>query len=196
MAKLQQSSPTPSLKHYHFALRRVAKALSNPKKRRDTATLAATLLLGFYEVTTAEHNKWNSHLSGARELVMDIDFAGMTKKLERQRRRQEDTKAKERCRIPNGHIGGYHHPYALIDPYEIPTADDRQIDEKLVSTIMGWKTKYNQYGRVMDDDDLTTSFEIPLTSQEVENYEIQCDLFWWYAKHDMIQSLVSGNRLL
>lgn len=196
MAKLQQSSPTPSLKHYHFALRRVAKALSNPKKRRDIATFAATLLLGFYEVTTAEHNKWNSHLSGARELVMDIDFAGTTKKLERQRRRQEDTNAKKRYSMPNGHISDYHDPYAHVNLDDFPTMNDRQVDENVVSTIMGWKTKYDQYGHVMDDDDLITASEVPLTSQDVENFEMQCDLFWWYAKHDMIQSLVSGNRLL
>ena len=37
IAKLQKASPTPSLKHYHFALRKVAKSLGNPTKRNNIA---------------------------------------------------------------------------------------------------------------------------------------------------------------
>ena len=196
IAKLQLSSPTPSLKHYHYALRRVAKALSIPKKRKDAATLAATLLLGFYEMTTAEHNKWNSHLSGARELIMDIDFAKMAKKIEQQSCRQEETEAKRRYQMYNGHINGHYQPYAHQASGDFPSMEDRHLDENLISTIIGWKTKYNQYGQVIDDSDPGPASTEPLTSQDVEYFEIQCDLFWWYAKQDMYQSIVSGNRLL
>lgn len=196
IAKLQQSSPTPSLKHYHYALRRIGKALSIPKKRKDAATLAATLLLGFYEITTAEHNKWNSHLSGARELIMDIDFAGMAKKIGQQSCRQEEIEAKRKYQMHNDFINSYHQPYTGGVSGDFPTKDDRQLDENLISTLIGWKTKYNQYGQVIDDSDMGQASNEPLTSQDVEYFEIQCDLFWWYAKQDMYQSIVSGNRLL
>src|SRR5438045_8326384 len=79
IAKLQGSSVYLSYKHYHLAMRRVSRSVRSPTKRRDLATLAATLLLGFYEVMAAEHNKWNSHLLGAKQLVMDIDFEDMTR---------------------------------------------------------------------------------------------------------------------
>lgn len=196
IAKLQHASPTPSLKHYHYALRRVAKALGNQKKRKNVATLAATLLLGFYEVTTAEHNKWNSHLSGARELIMDIDFAGMAKKIETYRCRQEEAEARSQYAMHNGQTNGFYQLYARRASEDFPSRDERQLDENLISTIMGWKLKYNQYGQVIDEHEPPAHSDAPLTSHDIENYEIQADLFWWYTKQDMIQSLVSGNRLL
>ena len=196
IAKLQQTSPTPSLKHYHYALRRVAKALGNSKKRKNVATLAATLLLGFYEITTAEHNKWNSHLSGARELVMDIDFAGMSKKIESHRRRQEQAEAEHNISLRNGrsnHFYDFDHPRASGS---FPSKHERRLDENLISTIMGRQLKYNQYGQVFDEYNPPSHNETPPTPNEIDVYEIQSDLFWWYAKQDMYQGLVSGNRLL
>ena len=196
IAKFQQTSPTPSLKHYHYALRRVAKALGKPAKRQDFATLAATLLLGFYEVTTAEHNKWNSHLAGARQLVMDIDFVGMGKRLRATKARTKmNRKAQNYC---DGSTYGYSYNGGPPDQDQMP--EDNAIDENLVGTIMGWKTSYDQYGQVLDatntDLDTDPAEYKPLTPKEIENFEIQCDLFWWYCKQDMYQSMVSGNRLL
>ena len=195
ISKLQRSSPTPSLKHYHYALRRVAKALGNQKKRKDVATLAATLLLGFYEVTTAEHNKWNSHLSGARELVMDIDFAGMAKKIENHRCRQEEAEANSNYQMHHGYSNGYQQSYLPRVSEDFAAREDRQLNENLISALMGWRLKYNHYGQVIDENDPPASDQPP-TAQDIENFEIQCDLFWWYAKQDMYQSIISGNRLL
>ena len=196
IAKLQQTSSTPSLKHYHYALRRVAKALGNQKKRRDVATLAATQLLGFYEVTTAEHNKWNSHLAGARELIMDIDFTRMVKRIEAHRQQQEEAEARLKHEMQHGLANAYWHEYAQGVLDDFPSRADRQLDERLISTIMGSGTRYNQHGRIIDDIDPTPHIESPLTALDIENFEIQCELFWWYAKHDIYQSIISGNRLL
>ncbi|KAL6717203.1 hypothetical protein ACLMJK_005118 [Lecanora helva] len=196
ISKLQHSSPTPSLKHYHYALRRIAKALGNPKKRKDVATLAATLLLGFYEVTTAEHNKWNSHLSGARELVMDIDFAGTAKKIESHRCQQEAIEANSVYQMYNAKSNGYHQLYVRRPSEDFPAREDRQLNENLISTLMGWSLKYNQYGQIIDGDNDPPPLDTPLTAQDIDRFEIQSDLFWWYAKQDVYQSIVSGNRLL
>ncbi len=73
---------------------------------------------------------------------------------------------------------------------------DKDLDENLVSTLMGYRTRYNEYGQVVEATELPSHYHIPLTSKDVEKFEIQCDLFWWYAKQDMYQSLISGNRLL
>lgn len=196
IAKLQQTSSTPSLKHYHYALRRVAKALGNQKKRRDVATLAATQLLGFYEVTTAEHNKWNSHLAGARELIMDIDFARMVKRIESHRQQQEEAEARNKLQMQHGLTNAYWHQYGQGVLDDFPARADRQLDERLISTIMGWGIRYDQHGQITDESDPAPYMESPLTAHDIENFEIQCELFWWYVKHDIYQSIISGNRLL
>ena len=192
IAKLQHTSPTPSLKHYHYALRRVAKALGNPVKRCDVATLAATLLLGFYEVTTAEHNKWNSHLSGARELIVEVDYAKMAKRIEAHRTRQEEDEARNRQYEYNGYPNIFSKP--SLDELHAKAA--RKLDENIISTIMGWSTKYNEYGEVIDDNEQIAPTQEPLKQKDIETFQVQCDLFWWYAKQDVYQSILSGNRLL
>ena len=196
ISKLQQTSPTSSLKHYHYGLRRLGKALGNQKKRRDVATLAATLLLGYYEVTTAEHNKWNSHLSGARELVAEIDFAGMANKIEMQRRQQEEAETNFKTQMRQNLISGYDEAYKDRHMGDFPSRADRQLDENLINTIIGWKTDYNHYGHVVNDGDSDSQTGVPLTSKDIDNFDIQSDLFWWYAKQDMYQSIISRNRLL
>lgn len=191
IAKLQQTSPTPSLKHYHYALRRVAKAVGHPTKRRDIATLAATLLLGFFEVTTAEHNKWNSHLAGARELILEIDFAGMTKRIIAYR--------KETSLIKKGSMYNYgqyqHYNSQGRMSFDI-LRTDKELDENLISILMGYRTRYDEYGEVAGAAGNPPHHHVPLTPKDVEDFEIRCDLYWWYAKQDMYQSLLSGNRLL
>lgn len=191
IAKLQQTSPTPSLKHYHYALRRVAKAVGHPTKRREIATLAATLLLGFFEVTTAEHNKWNSHLAGARELILEIDFAGMTKRI--------NAYKAETDMIRKGGMYSYGYERRYDNQRRMSfdiLRTDKEIDENLVSILMGYRTRYDEYGQITEMSEPPSHYHLPLTPKDVENFEIQCDLYWWYAKQDMYQSLISGNRLL
>lgn len=193
IAKLQQTSPTPSLKHYHFALRRVAKALAKPEKRQEVATLAATLLLGFYEVTTAEHNKWNSHLAGARQLVTDIDFEGLGR---RAKANKAQMAMNRKMQAYYGAINGYERHFGRPSPDQDPVSEDDTIDENLVSIIMGSKTSYDQSSRVLEENAVLSEYVKPLSPKEMENFETQGDLFWWYCKQDMYQSMVSGNRLL
>ncbi|KAL8936767.1 MAG: hypothetical protein Q9211_004027 [Gyalolechia sp. 1 TL-2023] len=191
IAKLQQTSATPSLKHYHYALRRVAKAVGHPDKRREIATLAATLLLGFFEVTTAEHNKWNSHLAGARELILEIDFAGMTKRINAYK--AEMGMVRKGGMYDNGHEQRYRAQRRMS--FDI-LRTDKEIDENLVSILMGYRTRYDEYGQVAEISEPPSHYHVPLGPKDVETFEIQCDLYWWYAKQDMYQSLISGNRLL
>ncbi|KAL8698131.1 MAG: hypothetical protein Q9201_006739 [Fulgogasparrea decipioides] len=187
IAKLQQTSPTPSLKHYHYALRRVAKAVGHPTKRREVATLAATLLLGFFEITSAEHNKWNSHLAGARELILEIDFAGMTKRINAYKL---ETKMLQKSGMYN-----YRQDENRRIPFDI-LRTDKELDQNLVNVITGWQTRCDEHGQVIDLSKPPSHHHVPLTPKDVEMFEIQCDLFWWYAKQDMYQSLISGNHLL
>ena len=186
IARLQQTSPAPSLKHYHFALRRVAKAVGLPSKRHGIATLAATLLLGFYEATTAEHNKWNSHLAGARQLVMEIDFAGTTKQIKEQN-------AQAKANKYYSGFSGYQQPFS---GHRFSDDVSLEVDNGLISTLMGSKSHFDQYGRIIDPTASTAPRMSPLTPKDIETYQIQRDLFWWYCKQDVFQSALSGNRLL
>lgn len=194
IAKLQKTSTTSSLKHYHYALRKVAKSLGNPTKRNDVATLAATLLLGYYEVTTAEHNKWNSHLAGAKQLIMQTDFASAANRI---KAHKAQVAMAQNPQSFNGFINEYGQPYIQQHHYYDFSDSSDGLDENLISTFMGWKTSYNQYGQIIEDNkEPTPPSTKPVTQSEIDRFEAQCDLFWWYAKQDMYQSIISGNRLL
>ena len=194
IAKLQKTSPTPSLKHYHYALRKVAKSLRNPAKKNDVATLAATLLLGFYEVTTAEHNKWNSHLAGAKQLIAETDFVNTANRIKAHKAQAEMVRKQH---FFHGFLDDYGQPYTQQHQSYDPSESSHGLDENLVSTIMGWKISYNQYGQIVDGHEQPSAPSTkPVTQGEIDKFEAQCDLFWWYAKQDVYQSMVSGNRLL
>ena len=198
IAKLQKTSSTPSLKHYHYALRKVAKSLGNPTKRNDVATLAATLLLGFYEVTTAEHNKWNSHLAGAKQLIVQTDFVNTANRIKAHKAQLAMSQAQQFFNSP---VNEYGQPYVPQQQQQHQYYDFSEsmdgLDENLISTFMGWRTSYNQYGQIIEGNkEAIPPSTKPVTQSEIDKFEAQCDLFWWYAKQDMYQSIISGNRLL
>ena len=67
IARLQGASVTPSFKHYAYALKRIHHCVGHPQKRHLISTVAASLLLGYYEVITGDQVKWSSHLLGAKQ---------------------------------------------------------------------------------------------------------------------------------
>src|SRR5438046_2366963 len=92
MAKLQNGPITAPLKHYHLALRRVGKAVSLPTRRGQLATLAATMLLGFFEIMNADHNKWIGHVLGTKLLLQGVDFSGITKFLKKKKMQRRESR--------------------------------------------------------------------------------------------------------
>jgi hypothetical protein len=190
IAKLQNTSVTPSYKHYAYALKRIHHCVGNRKKRHMPTTIAATLLLGFYEVMTADHLKWSSHLAGAKQLIIEIDFQGMTKEY---RRIKAENAAQEQ------HTMFEDSETALQERNPNRTFKDLSpaIDEGLVSTLIGRKLRYDEYGRVIEDAPRQkTSGEAIPPSLDTGKYELYQDLFWWYARQDTYQAIISGNRLL
>jgi hypothetical protein len=83
IAKLQGASLTPSYKHYAYSLKRLSRNLGHPKKRLSVSTLATSMLLAYYEVWTAEHVKWSTHLVGAAQLLTELDFRSLTREARR-----------------------------------------------------------------------------------------------------------------
>ena len=192
IARLQNSSLTSSLRHYHYAIRRIAKAVATPSHRVDIGTIAATLILSFYEAGTAEHSKWNSHLTGARQLLMEVDFKGQTRRIKEEKARMETNRASSLGSLWQS--PPYGNP--IYNNYSNHIASQlNDVDEVLISKLMGWKVRYDEFGRIIEDEPEKLS-KRPLTPKDVERYKILCDLFWWYCKQDVYQSVVSGNRLL
>ncbi len=180
IAKLQNGPITASFKHYALSLRRVAKSVSLPTRRGHPATLAAALLLAFYECWSADHQKWTNHLLGARQLVREIGFAEMTRYIKR--RTAEDRRQKNQR--------GRHGEEIRFPPHV------DEVDETLIGILMGNKVRYDQFGHIMDDDVLEHDQYKEYTKRDLEIYETQRDLFWWYCKQDTYQSILGGGRLL
>lgn len=181
IARLQQSHFTITFKHYEYALRKTSKAVGLPVRRKQVATLAATLLLAFYEVTTADHSKWDRHVAGAAQLLKEIDFAGITRDLRAYRRS---------VRLQKSQDPFSSYSYAEYDPF---AEKESEVDAKVVSRLTGRAIDYDQVGRVDIHPKIRRRH---FSRKDIENFRLQCDLCWWYAKHDLFQSILSGNRLL
>ncbi|KAM0309913.1 hypothetical protein ACHAO8_008594 [Botrytis cinerea] len=188
IAKLQNTHITASLKHYAISLRRIAKSVCVPGRREHPATLAATMLLAFYECWCADHQKWSNHLLGARTLVRDIDFTGMTRHLKdmRAQLRQED---RAHYRQEQIHMGK-----TFIEEKRKFAASLEDVDENIVGVLMGRRLRYDDFGHIIDEVWEDTENRI-YSPKDIETYEMQRDLVWWYFKQDVYQSTLSGGKL-
>lgn len=191
IAKLQNGPVTASLKHYAIALRRTGKLINNPARQKDPVTLAAALLLAFYECWCADHQKWSNHVLGARQLVRLIDFAGMTKNIKQTKIRQRHEQRIRYYQANQQHATGHN----LFEERMRYQAFIEDVDENLVGILMGKKVRYDQHGQILDDMAQDTS-TIQYSERDLELYETQRDLFWWYCKQDTYQSILGGGRLL
>ena len=187
IAKLQDKPTWVSLKHYHYAIRKLAKNVSLPTRRRQLATLATTLLLGFYEVMSADHSKWCDHLLGSQQLVKHIDFAGMTKFLQQRKRQMAHEKSMSLNNLDDNFD---------FEEEEPEQGTEEDIDEDLIGLLMGKKINYGEMGEVVEDWDMFENTRKTYTQKDLDVYETQRDLFWWFLKQDTIQSILSQNRLL
>lgn len=184
IARLQNGDTTPSMKHYAWALKRIHNCVSSrdSKKRLRATTIAASMLLGFYEVMTADHMKWNTHLAGAKQLFVETDFASMTRQYRRMKR---EKMAHDQVQLRRNSISAY---FNRED--DIPNQFN-DVDEAMISTFVGREVRYEEEQGYIE----TAHTKIP-QQLDLSNFEILKDLFWWYCKQDAYQSIVSGNPLL
>jgi hypothetical protein len=195
IAKLENGPITVSLRHYHIAIRKLAKNVGSSTRRKQLATLATTLLLGFYEVISADHSKWCDHLLGAHQLVKQIDFAGITRYLKTKKAYME--------KFPPQNLN---YGSDMFSDTPVIYGDDRmedsefsmndEVDENLVGIIMGKQIRYAEYGEIIEDPDAAYMGNKKYTPRELELFDTQQDLFWWYTKQDVFQSILSQNKLL
>ncbi|KAL7822900.1 hypothetical protein V8C26DRAFT_191316 [Trichoderma gracile] len=188
LAKLRDNPPTAALRHYHRAIRRIAKNVKSPSRRTQPATLAATLLLGYFEVWSSDHTKWCNHLFGARILFREMSLGDMTRacfpaKRMRQRR--------EAGGYQLGHVGSYfHHSHAHAAPAQ---SGQRSFDYGFLNAITGLAVSPEDYGDA--EHQPSQDRRSPVSDTEIERYDIICDLFWWYCKMDVYQSILGGTKL-
>jgi hypothetical protein len=187
IARLQRASITPSLKHYAYALKRIHKSVGIPSKRYQVSTLAATLLLGFYELMTADHVKWCAHLIGARQLIVELDYGSLTRTAKKMKTEQADYDRNLRFFDPHLPIPQRPHQGVFKSAYEMP-------DERILSTLIGRKLHYDERGRVVEDFNQQQPSAAP-PAIDMSKYEVFQDLYWWYCRQDAYQSIVSGNPL-
>ena len=181
IARLLNASQTPSMQHYSWAVKRIRHCVGHPKKRLKVTTIAASMLLGFYEIMTADHTKWNMHLAGSKQLFSELEFGDMVRHFRRMKR---DRAAYQM--YSNG--AGFPPPLAQPDDELLDQMYD--VDERLVSQIVGKEVKYEHHGHVM-----TPQSSIP-PDFDLGKFAMLKDLWWWYCKQDVYQSIVSGNPLL
>ena len=191
IAYLQGVPTTVSLKHYQYALKRIGRAVGLPQRRKQIGTLAATELLAYYEVIAADHTKWNSHVAGAAQLIKEIDFASMTRDLRAYRR-----KISEQRRLMGWSDSMmYHHGFGPDPNEDDPFAEkEGSVDQDFISSLLGRAINFDEFGRV--EDDRGPSLKKHFTRKDIENFRIQCDLYWWFTKQDVFHSLISGDKLL
>lgn len=189
IAKATGASTTPSLKHYLYSLRRVHGAVRTDKHRHAVTTLGSTLLLAFYEVVTADHSKWNTHLSGAAQLVREINFAEMTRQLRLMMNRRLHFESADGQVMHHSNVDHYHVRDPLLDHFT-------DLDPGIIGVLTGREVNFDQNGKVIKDRPASGSGPRPFSRTELQDYEVLRDLYWWYVRQDAIHAMTSGSDLL
>lgn len=184
------------MKHYHLSLRRISKNYQNVHKRTQLATLAATLLLSFYEVWNSDHDKWCKHMWGARAIFRELPLVKKT---------QDMLALKRAMRSQGQPYGSQGYNNFTDDPASLFSMDD--VDPGLVAHITGQPVV--AFAGASEDGldqglraghNHTHSTPRPstreYTERDVKDYESLTDLFWWFCKMDIYQSVLGGTRLL
>ncbi|KAI4603144.1 hypothetical protein KJ359_005936 [Pestalotiopsis sp. 9143b] len=211
IAKLKLVPPTASLKHYHLSLRRIARNVGRVSKKTQPSNLAAILLLAFYEVWSSDHGKWCKHLLGGRWIIKDIPYPDMSRKvmdIKRRLRKEKIMAAQSRAQQaqlvddqgPFSTFGVYDHLFdSQPDPLQgqmDPLYHDWDlIDVPLLNAITGKSIDVDALGFVPAEQSRYPRSPGKLTEKDIDHYETLSDLYWWYCKMDVYQSVLGGTRL-
>ena len=122
-------------------------------------------------------------------LIKEIDFEGMTKYLNSMKLKQRREEEAKNFPGMQQTFGSAHEDHNL---YQRANED---VDENIVRMLMGKRVQYDQYGRIVDDDNELQGPK-SYTRRQLQDYETQRDLFWWYCKMDAYHSILGGSRLL
>lgn len=82
---------------------------------------------------------------------------------------------------------------SLNDPTFLPK-EQENLDYELLRTITGRPIYAHDYG--LDEEEADVDDLQDVTGQDVEKFENLSDLFWWFCKMDVYQSVLGGTKLL
>jgi hypothetical protein len=202
IATMQRMPPTAAMKHYHLAIRRVGRTVRKNDLRTRPATLAATLLLAYFEVWSSDHSKWCNHLFGARILLREIDLRAMTRNVLPLKRARRHELAQQQRRQQQQHpfTSNLHKPagfYTVPSNGEAWDAADQLIDISIVNELAGSHLSPEDWDPGDCTDDVQSPGKSPTQVEHyIGEYEQFRDLFWWYAKMDIYQSILGCTKLL
>lgn len=184
MAELSGDRRAASSLHYGRSIRSLGKSYQSVNKRAQPATLAATLLLAFYEVWTSNHDKWCTHMIGARIIISETPLRQMSRQVwavHRQRYQQWiEVQAQN--------------PFAEYMPQnDHPSHELAEVDLELVKSLTG-KPVFFLEG--VDPAAFQQTKMRNCTERDLENYEHLADLYWWFCKMDVYQAFLGGSKLL
>lgn len=200
VATLQSYPPTAALKHYHIAIRRVAKAVQDPKRRNHHATLAATLVLAYFEIWSSDHEKWSRHLYGSRQLMRAVPFRDLAKaNLAYRRKVDADQRMVAPPQHPDAVIGDIGQVFeagtrSFSHPDEAPRL--HELDFEFLGAVSGLNVDYTIRGPDGLAQDVPTINGRPYRESDANEYEQLSDLFWLFVKMDLYQSILGGTKLL
>lgn len=184
MAELSGHGRHASGLHYGRSIRSLGKNYQSATKRAQPATLAATLLLAFYEVWSSNHDKWCTHMIGARIIISETPLSQMS--------RQQWTVHRQRYQQWAGVQA--QNPFAAYMPQEgYPSHELAEVDLDLVKTLTGRPVYF------LEEAVDPASFQSKVrncTERDLENYEHLADLYWWFCKMDVYQAFLGGSKLL
>ncbi|KAF3919382.1 hypothetical protein ABW21_db0205966 [Orbilia brochopaga] len=190
IARLSDEPITSSYVHYHFSLRRLRTAISDDKERASVTTLAGTLLLAYYETMAADVRKWSSHLQGAKNLLKEIDFDNLNRRMEivedEELTQQQQGFSSPFDGIPSArNLRMQHKMKAGLGPERPPPRDP------IRRYILGsrQRRKASQMDRSRADAGISNA-------RDQEIAILQSDMFWFFAKQDAYQALLSGDGLV
>jgi hypothetical protein len=123
-------------------------------------------------------------------LIREVDYAGMSKYIKSMKLKQRQEEEAQNFPGLQQTFGGVQGDSSI---YQRANED---VDENIVGMLMGKKVRYDQYGQILDDDNVENVEHKTYTRKQLQDYEIQRDLFWWYCKMDAYHSILGGGRLL
>ncbi|KAF3767679.1 hypothetical protein M406DRAFT_39996 [Cryphonectria parasitica EP155] len=166
MAELAGGAPTAPWVHSSRCISRIAKIYQSAERRAQPSTLAATLLLAFFEVWTSNHDKWCTHMMGARQIIRETPF--------RQMSRQIWTIHRQRYQQWADH----------------PSHELAEVDLDLLRTLTGKQVYFAEGAGCSWQPNMRSC-----TALDLENYEHLADLYWWFCKMDVYQAMLGGSKL-
>ncbi|KAI3402129.1 hypothetical protein diail_58 [Diaporthe ilicicola] len=182
LAVLKGDIPTASWLHYGLCTRRSAKNYQSAIRRAEPATLAATLLLGFYEVWSSNHEKWCTHMLGARQLIKETPFREMSRQVLAIHRQRRQNLVENEAQNQYG---------AFLPQLSSLNHEVADIDLGFVARLTGKPVNFVDYS----NDSAADSKARQCTDRDIESHEHMMDLYWWFCKMDVYQSTLGASRL-